>query len=648
MNNKKYKNLWRQIDVKRHVSKAVALAMCFVLVTTSADITALAYTGDAGSDKEIVGISSLSDAITNQKVNIDATLEDIKLPESLDVHVSYQVEKEIEVEVEEEKATPTPTPSVEPTPSAEPTPSVEVKPTEESNQPDDTQNENPESQADGEHVAKITYGEYDSVETVYVSMTYYAAEPSKEEVVVETLEKSDVADKSDDKKTESKTEIKKETVIEKIEEDDTVSVTWTIDEENSSKAEFKELEAGEKYVFVPTITEDGYKLADGVELPTIKVTVDENQAAFEKSVSVDGVVITVTADEGVFPEDATIEARKVTKAEENEVAEAIDEVRDEEKNVAVSYTFDITIKDKDGNEIEPKNEKGSVKVTFKMAEIANENLETDVYHLAETSDGLNAENLDVNTDEGEADEAAVETTGFSFYTVEFTYKGLQYVLDGGERVELSAILGAVGIKENGEISKVEGSNDELFKPVLEGDTWYIESLKSFETEEWLKVTIDGIEYEIAVTDDQTVSTWEELQSALSGTDGTITLGANINATTGNTTLVVSGTKTLDLNGYTINGKIDDSTSVGSVIQILSGATLTLKDDSTGKNGKITGGNSTSGGGGVYVDGTLNMYGGTISGNMTSNANGGGVYVTGGTFTMNGGHYYPKLCSPEWW
>ena len=675
MNNKKYANLLNKIKMKGHMAKAVALAMCFVLFTTSVDITAFAFTGGVDSDKNIVRISSLSDEIAHQKVGTDATLEDVKFPESLDVHVTYQAEKEIDVEVEkEEQATPTPTstptPSAEPTPTVEPTPSAEVVPTEtlqgeddntpeetneenqgsdtpeqdvpanepveESNQSNDTKNENTESQPDGEQVAKITYGEYDSVETVYVPMTYYAAEPSEEEVVVETLEKSDVADKSDDNKSESQNEIKKETVIEKVEEDVAVSVEWSIDEENSSKAEFKELEAGEKYVFVPIITEDEYKLADGVELPTIKVTVDENQAAFEKSVTVDGVVITVTADEGVFPEDATIEARKVTTSEEKEAAEAVDEVRAEEKNVAVSYTFDITIKDKDGNEIEPKNEKGSVKVTFKMAEIANENLETDVYHLAETSDGLNAENLDVNTDEGEADEAAVETTGFSFYTVEFTYKGLQYVLDGGERVELSAILGAVGIKENGEISKVEGSNDELFKPVLEGDTWYIESLKSFETEEWLKVTIDGIEYEIAVTDDQTVTTWVDLQSALSGTDGTITLGGNIQAISGSETLQVSGTKTLDLNGYTINGKIDVSNSVGSVIKIPSGATLTLKDDSTSKTGKITGGNSTSNGGGVYVDGgTFTMNGGTITQNSATQS-GGGVYVNDGTFTMTGG------------
>jgi len=53
------------------------------------------------------------------------------------------------------------------------------------------------------------------------------------------------------------------------------------------------------------------------------------------------------------------------------------------------------------------------------------------------------------------------------------------------------------------------------------------------------------------------------------------------------------------------------------------------------------GNSNGGyigfGGGVYVAGTFNMRGGTISGNSASM--GGGVYVDGGTFIMSGGTVY---------
>ena len=48
------------------------------------------------------------------------------------------------------------------------------------------------------------------------------------------------------------------------------------------------------------------------------------------------------------------------------------------------------------------------------------------------------------------------------------------------------------------------------------------------------------------------------------------------------------------------------------------------------------------GGGVYVAGTFNMEGGTISGNRANE--GGGVYIAGGTFTMSGGTVYGSNAS----
>ena len=223
---------------------------------------------------------------------------------------------------------------------------------------------------------------------------------------------------------------------------------------------------------------------------------------FESSVSVDGVKITVTADAGVFPEGAKIKALKVTGAKEKEALEAVDEVRDSDKNVAASYTFDITVLDKDDNEIEPDNEKGSVKVAFKLEEAKNVNLDTAVYHVEEaegTGDSLEATEL-TNIETSGA-EVTATTDGFSLYTVEFTYDELQYVLAGDETVELSEILKTVKIKVTGNIEKVESSDDDLFTASLVNGKWYVTALRAFSSREWLKVTIDGIEYEIIVTDD---------------------------------------------------------------------------------------------------------------------------------------------------
>lgn len=86
---------------------------------------------------------------------------------------------------------------------------------------------------------------------------------------------------------------------------------------------------------------------------------------------------------------------------------------------------------------------------------------------------------------------------------------------------------------------------------------------------------------------------------------------------------------LCLNGYSIT-----MTDRGHVIEVLSGVTFTLTDCKG--TGKIT---HTDGqtGLGVGVAGTFNMYGGNITGNVVHAGDGGGVYVKGGsTFNMSGG------------
>lgn len=102
----------------------------------------------------------------------------------------------------------------------------------------------------------------------------------------------------------------------------------------------------------------------------------------------------------------------------------------------------------------------------------------------------------------------------------------------------------------------------------------------------------------------------------------IQLQSNVNTTR---TLSFNKTTVLDLNGKTIDAQ-------GNCTVLAARGNLTL-EDSVGA-GKITGGNSDSGGG-VYVGGggSFTMTGGEISGN-TASSNGGGVYV-GGSMTVGG-------------
>ena len=87
--------------------------------------------------------------------------------------------------------------------------------------------------------------------------------------------------------------------------------------------------------------------------------------------------------------------------------------------------------------------------------------------------------------------------------------------------------------------------------------------------------------------------------------------------------------TLILDGnITLKGVNDNE---WALVYIRNGATIVMNSGSL-----ITGNNTDSGGGGIYVSGgSFTMNGGTISGNNTDSG-GGGIYVYGGSFTMNGG------------
>lgn len=213
--------------------------------------------------------------------------------------------------------------------------------------------------------------------------------------------------------------------------------------------------------------------------------------------------ITVSYDRGnglpSEEEGAKLYAAEIlTEKELADVTAAIESKREENRKVAISRTFDIKILDKDGNEVQP-TEGANVQVTFELVQVSNQNLFTDVYHLKNEGDALTAENLTVTTDTA-SNTATVTTDGFSLYTVEFTYEGKQYVLDGEKSVRLDEVLNHIGI--TGKIEDADVSDWAKFEVNLSRDgNWYTYTLRPFDTEEWLKVTVDGVVYEITVTDD---------------------------------------------------------------------------------------------------------------------------------------------------
>ena len=219
------------------------------------------------------------------------------------------------------------------------------------------------------------------------------------------------------------------------------------------------------------------------------------KTAFDQSAVVDGVKISVKADDGVFQDAKALKVRKVSNSEAEKVKEAVEDKREGDRKVAVSYTFDISVLDHEGNEVQPDTTKGEVSVSFQMEEAKNQNLSADVYHVDETSQ---AEKLET---EVKGEEVSAKTDGFSFYTVEFTYGNMQYVLAGDSTIDLSEILAKVGL--SGEVTAVSVSNSALFSAEKTADNrWMITAHRAFDTKEWMKVTIKDVIYEIAVTDSQ--------------------------------------------------------------------------------------------------------------------------------------------------
>lgn len=62
-----------------------------------------------------------------------------------------------------------------------------------------------------------------------------------------------------------------------------------------------------------------------------------NSPAFEQSATIEGVTITVTAPEGVFPDGAALSVEAAERKDQKAVDKAVDMIRDKNTNVAYSF-----------------------------------------------------------------------------------------------------------------------------------------------------------------------------------------------------------------------------------------------------------------------------------------------------------------------
>ena len=324
--------------------------------------------------------------------------------------------------------------------------------------------------------------------------------------------------------------------------------------------------------------EDNENSATAQAAAAAAISAEEEAPPFYQEAVVNGVKVTVSADSGVFPKgEGTLSVRSVSASEKIRIADAVSGAKpnDDDQNIAASYTYDIKVLNKDGEELEPDTSKGSVRVSFAMSEAKNQNLSADVYHI---DDGMNAEKLDTET---EGKTVTAETDGFSYYTVEFTYEKKEYVMEGNTTVALQEILDEIGI--TGTVEAVEGSNDELFLPEKRDGEWVVTSLQPFSSEEWLRVTVDGVVIEITVTDSNAVSQPLSVKNGWN-TDNILSAGetlANVNSFNNNNSMAI--TKNTNVCLYTKDYHDDGGISNDGVVKY-ENITWNLNVGASQKNG----------------------------------------------------------------
>ena len=194
----------------------------------------------------------------------------------------------------------------------------------------------------------------------------------------------------------------------------------TSSSENVMEENALEEDALEENVMEKNVVEEKHEVEKEITERESEAT-EENAFYAEKELS--GVLITVQADSGVFPKDATLRVRKLSKVEEQKVDSAVKEkLQENQENLLQSMIFDISVLNQEGEEVQPDTAKGEVKVQFSNIPFLQEDAEKQisVFHL----DSVDATAEKLETEKIEEKENAVEVSAehFSLFAVSLVKK----------------------------------------------------------------------------------------------------------------------------------------------------------------------------------------------------------------------------------
>mgnify|MGYP002741787148 FL=1 len=216
----------------------------------------------------------------------------------------------------------------------------------------------------------------------------------------------------------------------------------TTSSENVMEENALEEDALEENVMGKNVVEEKNEIEKEISAIESEAT-EENAFYAEKELS--GVLVTVQADSGVFPDGSTLRVRKLSKVEEQKVDSAVKEkLEEDQKNLVQSMIFDISVLNKDGEEVQPDNTKGEVKVQFSNIPFLQEDAEKQisVFHL----DSVDAAAEKLAAEKIEEKESAVEVSAehFSLFAVSLVRKGNSFsdtiAVELGDTISLYKLL----------------------------------------------------------------------------------------------------------------------------------------------------------------------------------------------------------------
>ena len=216
----------------------------------------------------------------------------------------------------------------------------------------------------------------------------------------------------------------------------------TSSSENVMEENALEEDALEENVMGKNVVEEKNEIEKEISAIESEAT-EENAFYAEKELS--GVLVTVQADSGVFPKGATLRVRKLSKDEERKVDSAVKEkLEADQKNLVQSMIFDISVLNKDGEEVQPDTTKGEVRVQFSNIPFLQEDGEKQisVFHL----DSVDAAAEKLETEKIEEKESAVKVSAehFSVFAVSLVRKGNSFsdtiAVELGDTISLYKLL----------------------------------------------------------------------------------------------------------------------------------------------------------------------------------------------------------------